>query len=550
MILDKSRSSRDFLFLYNKINKYKKMMKKKLLSISIILSLSVSVFLVQPARGDADSAVTYIKTKTASPWITMALAAKGESPNVDYLKTAGGSNATDYEAPILALAAAGKNPKTFPNADLIAALKIFHAGGQIGSASTLNDDIFGILALLAAGEPASDPAVSDAKNFILSNQNSNGGWGFAVGGTSDTNTTSMAVMALLEAGVAKTDSRIASAVGYLKSAQNADGGFPYDPASPWGTGSDASSDAWVISAISKLGEDPDGSSWSKNGASPVDHLLSLQTAGGYFEYQKGTGEDSFSPVTSSYAVIALAGKYYPVGVVSAPAVPNVNYKIEGSAGTVCEGGANAPNALDLVKTIASACGFSYDIADTSFGPYLKKIGSDEAHDLAGWIYAVNFVLPNIGATDYALKNGDYVIWHFGDFGWQPGGTEIGLNANIVAPTGGSGGEEAGGSISFSVSVSGGGSGMNFGEVSPGASKSQSVTIANQGAGNIYVESAVSGDEVFRNYVKVDGVSWRDFGANIASGSIDEAQVVLQIPASYSSPGSKTGKLIFWATTNK
>lgn len=524
-------------------------MKKKLLSISIVLSLLVSVFWIQPAHGDVNSAVTYLKTKTVSPWISMALVANGESPNVDYLKTASGSNAVDYEAPILALAAAGKNPKTFPDTDLVAALKIFHTGGQIGSASILNDDIFGVLALLAAGEPASDSAVTDSKNFILNNQNANGGWSFAVGGTSDTNMTSMAIMALLEAGVAKTDSHIVNAVSYLKSAQNGDGGFPYDPASPWGTGSDASSDAWVISAINKLGEDPDGSSWSKNGASPVDHLLSLQAGGGYFEYQEGTGEDSFSPVAASYAVIALTGKYYPVGIISVPAVPNVNYKIEGSAGTVCEGGANAPNSLDLVKVIASACGFTYEIVDTSFGPYLKKIGSDEAHDLAGWMYAVNFALPSIGAADYGLKNGDYVIWHFGDFGWQPRGTEIGLSANILGPSGG-GSEEANNSISFSVNVSGGGNSLNFGDVTPGASKSQSITIANQGTGSIYIESAVSGDEVFRNYVSVDGVSWRNFSVNLASGSIGEAHVVLQIPASYSNPGSKTGKLIFWAVSNQ
>lgn len=524
-------------------------MKKKLISISIVLSLFVSVFLAQSAHGDVNSAVTYLKTKTVNPWITMALVANGESPNVDYLRTASGSSAIDYEAPILALAAVGKDPKTFPDTDLVAALKTFHTGGQIGSASTLNDDIFGVLALIAAGEPASDSAVTDAKNFILNNQNTNGGWSFVVDGDPDpdTNMTAMAIMALLEAGVPKTDSHVTNAVNYLKSAQNDDGGFPYDPVSPWGTGSDASSDAWVISAVNKLGEDPDGSNWSKNGNSPVDHLLSLQAGGGYFEYQEGTGEDSFSPVTTSYAVIALTGKYYPVGTASTPTVPNVDYKIEGSTGTICKGSVNAPNVLDLVVIVAPTCGFTYEIVDTSLGLYLKKIGNDEAHDLVGWLYAVNFILPSIGAADYDLEDGDYVIWHFGNFDWQPGGTEINLNANILE---GPGNAEESDTISFSVSVSGSSSSLGFGDITPGTSKSKTITIINQGVTGIYIESAVTGNEIFRNYLSVGGVSWRNFRADLGSGESENAEVKLEIPVSYSNPGSKSGKLIFWATSNQ
>ena len=522
---------------------------KKLLRLFVLLSLGALAFLqLNLARGDVNSALVYLKTKSPNPWITMALVAAGESPDVDYLKSTTGASATDYEAPILALAAAGKNAQTFPDTDLVAALKAFHTGGQIGSASTLNDDIFGVLALLASGEPASDSAVTDAKNTILNNQNANGGWPFAVGGNPDTNMTAMAIMALISAGVDKTDSHIVNAVNYLKSAQNDDGGFPYDPVSPWGTNSDASSDACIISAISSVGEDPDGSSWSKNGNSPVDHLMSLQADGGYFEYQEGTGEDSFSPVTTSYAVIALTGKYYPVGATSFPAVPNVDYKIEGSTGTICEGSVNAPNALNLVVIIAPTCGFTYEIVDTSFGPYLKRINDDEAHDLVGWLYAVNFVLPNIGAADYDLENGDYVIWHFGNFNWQPGGAELNLSANVLPGTGDGGGGD-GGSISFTVNVLGGGNNLGFGDIVPGALKSQDIVIVNNGNGSIYIESAVSGNEVFRDFLNIDGISWRNFSLNLSEGESDESEVNLQVPSSYSKPGSKTGKLIFWATAN-
>lgn len=519
-------------------------MNKKLLSISLVLLLLTTFLPFSPAQGDINSAIVYLKTKTPNPWITMALVAAGETADVDYLKSATSTKATDYEAAILALATAGKNPRTFPDTDFVAALKNFYASGQIGDGSTLNDDIFGVLALIAAGEPASDTVIQNAKNFILNHQNSNGGFPFAVGGNSDTNMTAMAIMALLEAGVSKTDLHITSAVSYLKSEQNNDGGFPYDPQGSWGTDSDASSDAWVISAINKLGENPQD--WTKDGHNPIEHLNSLQTNIGYFEYQKGTGEDSFSPVTASYAVIALSGKYYPVTAVSNAPTPDVDYKIEGSAGVLCEGNVNAPDPLELVKLIALPCGFTYHIQETSFGPYLDKIGNDEAAGTTGWLYAVNFVMPNVGAADYDLQNGDYIIWHFGNFDWQPAGpAELNLNVNIMPITGppGQGNND---SVSFSVNVSGGGNNLSFGDTAPGDVKSQTVTIANSGTNNLYIESVVNGDEVFRNYLNIDNVSWRDFGTTLQGGGSKNAEVKLAIPSSYSNPGAKSGKLIFWA----
>jgi hypothetical protein len=478
----------------------------------------------------------------------MALVAAGKTADVDYLKSAAYTKTTDYEAAILALAAAGKNPGTFPDTDFVAALKTFHTDGQIGYATILNDDIFGVLALIAAGEPASDTVVQDAKNFILSNQNSgDGGWSFAVGGGSDTNMTAMAIMALLEAGVSKTDSHITNAVNYLKSAQNNDGGFSYDPQSPYGTSSDASSDAWVISVIYKLGENP--ANWTKSGNNPISHLLSLQVQQGYFD--DGFGDSQFTAISTSYAVIALSGKYYPVGVSSVPSVPNVDYKIEGSAGVLCEGRVNAPDPLELVKLIAPSCGFTYYIQETSYGPYLNRIGNDVATGTTGWLYAVDFVTPNVGAADYDLQNSDYVIWHFGDFDWQPAGAaELNLNVNILPIEGSAGLPGENDSVSFSVNVSGGGNNLSFGDAAPGAVMSQTVTIANLGTNGLYIESVVNGDEVFKNYLNIDNVSWHDFGATLQSGGSKNAEVKLAIPSSYSNPGTKSGKLIFWVKSEQ
>ena len=123
-----------------------------------------------------------------------------------------------------------------------------------------------------------------------------------------------------------------------------------------------------------------------------------------------------------------------------------------------------------------------------------------------------------------------------------------MSANVLAGTGDGGNNDD--SISFTVNVLGGGNNLGFGDVTPGTLKSQTVTITNNGTGGIYLESVVSGDEVFRDYLNIDGASWRNFNLNLAQGASDEPQVNLQIPSSYSNSGAKTGKLIFWATANQ
>ena len=289
----------------------------------ISLFFGVLVFLPGFAYADTGLAAAYMRDHTQNPWVTMALSALGEAPDVSYLRSAHGSTAVELEAPILALAAAGESPYTYPEEDLVAALKSFYASGQIGDPALLNDDIFGILALVSAGVSEEDPVVAGAKEFVLTRQNTDGGWPYAAGGTSDTNTTAAAIMALVASGDAQGSEPIQNALAYLRVAQNTDGGFPYDPQSSWGTASDASSDAWVLMALTAASVDQ--SSFAAS-STIKEHLLSLQIATttpptGYFEYQQGSGEDSFTPVTTAYAVLALLGKTLPVAKVAPPPPP-------------------------------------------------------------------------------------------------------------------------------------------------------------------------------------------------------------------------------------
>lgn len=279
--------------------------------ISLVLIITWSLP-YSSAHASVSNATSYLSSHAQTPWAVMALSVTGEEPDTTFLQTVSGTSAIDLEAPILALTAARLDPRTYPSHDLVESLQGHFSQGQIGDPGTLNDDIFGILALISAGVQPSEVIVAETRAFIEAHQNSDGGWSFTTDGSSDTNTTAAAVMALIASGSTPSDSKIIQALDYLHTAQNQDGGFPYDPKSQWGTASDPSSDAWVLLALAASGVDQ--SSWSMASGTPMTDLLSYQTPDGYFEFQHGSGEDSFTPITTSYAVLALSGKTLPVAI--------------------------------------------------------------------------------------------------------------------------------------------------------------------------------------------------------------------------------------------
>lgn len=515
--------------------------KKRLAAFSILAIFLSSIFLSVPlqAKADLGTSITYLQAHAGNPWVTMALAAAGQSPSVEYLKNATRTSATDYETAILALAAAGKNPRTFLTEDLIAKLEGFIKENQIGEATLLNDDIFGVLAFTTAGVSASDSRVSDSVQFIISHQLANGGWGFSTSASSDTNTTAAAVMALRAAGKSTSDVAISKAVAYLKSTQNTDGGYPYDPAQSYSAVSDSSSDAWVISALYSVGENPS-----------LTHLQSLMDPTGFAHYvstdDTATG---FTPVATAYAVIALSGKYFPVNGQAAPTASPApilalaKYTIQGSTGVLCAGTVNAATAIDVVKNASQACGYQYEIVDSSYGPYLKQIGGDAPSGSTGWMYAVNGQMPNIGAADYKLSDNDLVTWFFGPFDMAiPGtvdGQNIALSATIATPP-----VQPQDSVGFEIDVNS----LAFGSLKPGSVGSAKISARNTGSQPLKLYGYVSGDALFKNYLQLAGTLWRQYSLTLASGQANTINATLPIPADYSSSGNKQGSLIFWAIT--
>lgn len=282
-----------------------------------------------PTNRSLNDGLTYLRSQQQSngqmqgfsgitEWATMAFAAAGVDPNtvktnntslVDYLTNnppTTQSSATDWERAILAITAAGKNPSSFNGINYLSQLENYHTGGQLGQATQVNDDAFGLLALTAAGNTASTTTKQDVLNFILSHQQTDGGFSWSTTQASDVDDTAAVLQALTAAqntGMPVATTAIDNAKTYLLSAQNTDGGFPYTK----GDTSNSSSTAWADMALHALGltGTPDDKAQT--------YLIGNQEENGSFKWQPTATGEAF---TTSYAVIALAGKSWPVKVFS------------------------------------------------------------------------------------------------------------------------------------------------------------------------------------------------------------------------------------------
>ncbi len=253
-----------------------------------------------------------------SAWVTMAIAAAGEDPHewkvgdnpsiVDYLATnaGGATSATDYARMILAIVAARENPTNFGGIDFMAQLEATYDGIQIGDPTLVNDDFWGVIALIAAGKEPSSEIIQHSATFIKNCQQPDGGWGFDVAASwgTDIDDTAASVIALVVAGEGPASTAVTNALAYIKLKQMDNGGFE-----SWGGATNADTDSCAINAIVAAGQDPTSADWTKNGNTPIDDVVSFQQGNGQFNWQ--TGDPGAWPCqTTAAAVQALLGKPY------------------------------------------------------------------------------------------------------------------------------------------------------------------------------------------------------------------------------------------------
>jgi hypothetical protein len=210
---------------------------------------------------------------------------------------------TSWERTVLAFVASSIDPTNVQGVDLVQKIKSAFDGAQIGSSFQLNDDLFGLLALDAAGLSRADSLIVQTRTWVAAHQNADGGFSFSIPGKSDTDTTAAALQALAATGGVPKDLHD-RALAYVHTTQQTDGGFGYSTEIPR---SNTASTAWAVQALVAVDEDP--FLWTVNANDPFDFLLTQQQASGGMMWQ--SGEDP-SGLMTAYAVLAFAQATLPV----------------------------------------------------------------------------------------------------------------------------------------------------------------------------------------------------------------------------------------------
>jgi len=208
---------------------------------------------------------------------------------------------------IMAVSAAGLDPTSFAGHNLLQDLECTY-NPQTGAYNTqLFNDALAVLALPPGAAPAK------AKDFLASQQQTDGGWEFQTGFGSDTNTTALVLMALNSAD-ALTETARDKALAYFKLHQKVSGGFEYSTPYAAPGDSDPNSDAAVIQALLATGEDPVGPAWTVADKNVVSDLLSFQFENGGLGFDRPGSSQTAAPdpLSTTQALTALASKHLPV----------------------------------------------------------------------------------------------------------------------------------------------------------------------------------------------------------------------------------------------
>lgn len=413
-LLSKERSAAN-LYNFN----FMKFINKKIVGLALLVG-ATAVLLIQPFSSQAEvSQATrdYLHTQALSDWVVMGLAATGEQNfDLGYLAQGNPQSATDYARAILAITAANQNPITTGGRDWLAGLRRFFNNNQFGSERLINDDIWAVLALRSSGAEVGDVQVVAAKNFILANQNQDGGWSYQVGLASDGNDTAAAIMALRVGGLAAQDEIITRALDYLRTTQNVDGGFGYDA----NADSDGASTAWLISGLQSIGQDP--AAWSQATHTPISFLQSLALPDG--SYRWAVDDQVGSLITTVYAAIALTNHFYPVRLWQpvndpGPTLPQVTLRIESPNNNLCQTTVSATSVLNALVAGADICHYTVHITNSAFGQYVSGINDWTASGTRGWMYRLNWQDSDNGAAIQPIQSNDQILWFYGEYTDQP-----------------------------------------------------------------------------------------------------------------------------------
>jgi Prenyltransferase and squalene oxidase repeat len=271
-------------------------------------------------------------------WAMLGLAAANHNPldvarngrtPVDFLRGSLGElkSPGDLARTIVALQAAGVNPRDFGGANLVSRLLAKRrANGSYEGWP--NSTAYAVIALRGAG---ADGSLDVSLDWLRQVQNDDGGWGDVPGSASTADGTGAVMQAL------GADSKaVRRGLSYLRGAQGPGGGFPLGGNGPV----NSQSTAWAIQGILAAGADP--SSYRRGGASALDYLAAQQQPDGQYRYSKSSDQ---TPVwVTSQVLVAAAEKSLPIE--PPPRAPN-------SAKAKAKVGGLSPSVLNPSPSTAS-----------------------------------------------------------------------------------------------------------------------------------------------------------------------------------------------------
>jgi hypothetical protein len=297
-----------------------------------------------------------------SDWVAMSFAAKniyaadvkkGDKSLYNYIYNYNFTDSSDinlcasYPRHILALLSAGtdkndakiNNLKDKINAECVKNNKF----GQDG----INDDVFGLLALLAIGQDINSSSVQVAFNAILSDQQPDGS--FTWNGYSGADITGAVMDTLFyskKKGLNFDNSVLEKAKQYLKNQQLPDGG--------WGFGtSDALTTSWVVMGINGTLQQQE--QWfNAAGKNPWHILIALDN-----DHYTQSWDGNIDWFGTKHAIPALVGAHWPIILDPKPATTNIPPVSSGG------GGGSIINTVAPVNTPTSTVTTTISTATTT-----------------------------------------------------------------------------------------------------------------------------------------------------------------------------------------
>ena len=250
------------------------------------------------------------------------------------------NDSAEISLAVLALHAAGVDPSTFGNRDLVAELEARQRkdrtfGGKVNVAA------YATLALRAGGSGGS---ASSTVDWLKSIQGSgNQGWGVTAGAPSDPDSTGT-VLQLLGQG-----SRADRALSWLSGVQRGSGGFAGSSSIPT---VNSQSTGMVLQGLAGLGFSP--GRLTENGRTGLDFLEARQRSSGAIDYSSNS--DQTSVWVTADSLVALSGKSLPVeGPARQPVTPSSGSPAGSTSGS-SSGGSSGGGSGSATGSASGASG--------------------------------------------------------------------------------------------------------------------------------------------------------------------------------------------------